>query len=188
MRACPAASLPPELVGLLHLVVDRDRRPTLGDELGAHGRLVPVERLLAVDDLLAAVGLDLADVRALQEVGEELRELLPLLRRPRLPVPGERALAGLLPVEHVVRDGADLLAPLLRLPGLFQGGVLENRQHLVDPALELLGRRAGLRRAPRDERQRDDDNGHHEPSHAMDPPDAVSHGLGGASRWTSGTS
>src|SRR2546426_11445087 len=34
----------------------------LGGELGAHGRLVAVDRLPHIGDLLAAVGLDLGDV------------------------------------------------------------------------------------------------------------------------------
>ena len=82
----------PAVAGLVHLVVDRDLGPALGHELRPHRRLVPVDRFLAVEDLLAAVGLDLAHVRALEEVGEELRELLALLRR-RGPASAGRARA-----------------------------------------------------------------------------------------------
>src|SRR2546422_11002198 len=62
--------------------------------------------------LFPAVELDLGDVGALEEVGEELDELVALRRRPRGPVAGERAPRGLLQVEDVVRDSADPRPPL----------------------------------------------------------------------------
>src|SRR2546422_8578611 len=62
--------------------------------------------------LSPAVELDLGDVGALEEVGEELDELVALRRRPRGPVAGERAARRLLAVQDVVRDSADLPPPL----------------------------------------------------------------------------
>src|SRR2546422_10155582 len=61
--------------------------------------------------LSPAVELDLGDVGALEEVGEELDELVALRRRPRGPVAGASATPGLLAGEDVVLDSLGLLPP-----------------------------------------------------------------------------
>src|SRR2546426_8883378 len=127
----------------------------LGGELGAHGRLVAVDRLPHIGDLLAAVGLDLGDVGPLEKVGEELDELLALRRRPLGPVARQRAPRGLAEVEDVVRDLADRGAPLLRPVRLLQLRVLENLDDPVDLGAELVCGLARPRRN-RDEEQRQD--------------------------------
>src|SRR5207253_10070617 len=109
-----------------------------------------------VDVLSPAVELDLGDVGALEEVGEELDELVALRRRPRGPVAGERAPRGLLEVEDVVRDSADLRPPLAGAALLLQLRIVEDLEDPVDFRAELV---RGLARPPggRDEEQRQDD-------------------------------
>src|SRR5262249_18732835 len=67
------ALAPPE-----ETVLDGDLGAVLGDDLRRHRRRVAVHPLASVDDLLAAVHLDLRDVRALEQIAEEEDELLPL--------------------------------------------------------------------------------------------------------------
>src|SRR5262249_56345301 len=69
-------------------------------EVGAAGRA----GLAHEADLLPAIELDLRDVGALEQIGEELDELVALGLRARRPVPRERALGRLAEVEDVVRD------------------------------------------------------------------------------------
>src|SRR5207245_8324423 len=54
------------------------------DELRADGREVAVDRVAEIGDLLTVVELDFAGVRALQQIGEERGEFLPLGGRARL--------------------------------------------------------------------------------------------------------
>src|SRR5438876_766315 len=89
----------PLVAALERPVVHRDVAAFLGGELGAHGRLVAVDRLPHIGDLLAAVGLDPGDVGPLQKVGEQLDELLALRRRPLGPMARQRAPRGLAEVE-----------------------------------------------------------------------------------------
>src|SRR5438128_5834713 len=128
----------PLVAALEHPVIDRDLRPLFGRDLRLDGRLVAVDRLPHIGDLLAAVELDLGDVGPLEEIGEELNKLLPLRRRPRGPVARQRALRGLVEVEGVVRDLADRGAPLLGLPVLLQLRVLEDFEHTVDLGPKLI--------------------------------------------------
>ena len=67
-------------------VVHRHLGAVLGDDLGAHSGEVTIHALAAVDDLLAAVQLDLGDVGALEKVAEEPHEFRALGLRQRQPV------------------------------------------------------------------------------------------------------
>src|SRR5207247_2877053 len=86
----------------------------LGEDLGGDHRRLAVHPFPGVVDLLAAVQLDLRDVRALQEVSEERHEFLALLLGASLPVPAQRATRDLVEVEDIVGDLADGGAPLPR--------------------------------------------------------------------------
>src|SRR5437879_3829215 len=55
----------------VHPIVDGDLGPLLGDELGADNRPLAVDGFADELDLLAAVEVDLRDVRAFEEVREE---------------------------------------------------------------------------------------------------------------------
>src|SRR5207249_100071 len=85
-------------------------------------------------DPLAAVELDLRDVRALQQVREELHELLPLGGCPGRPVPGQRALRRLREVEDVVGDLPHRRPPVLLLALFLELRILE------DPELKKEGK------------------------------------------------
>src|SRR5919198_2847372 len=93
----------PALALLEHPVLDRDLAAGLREQLARdHGRLA-VDLVADVLDLLAAVQLDLGDVRALEQIAEELHELVALLLRAGRPVATERALGRLAEIEDVVR-------------------------------------------------------------------------------------
>src|SRR3989454_11879354 len=97
----------PAVAAPVHSIVDGNLRALLGDDLGAHSRLLTLNRLAGVADLLACVQLELGHVRALQEVGEQLDEFLLLDRRARVPVPRQSTLRHLFEVEGLVRDPAE---------------------------------------------------------------------------------
>src|SRR5438270_371985 len=65
----------PTIAPLQHPVVHRDLAATLGHDARAHHRLLAIQRIAEIGDLLAAVELDPRDVRALEEVREEPHEL-----------------------------------------------------------------------------------------------------------------
>src|SRR5262249_15662526 len=76
----------PAPVLLVQPVVDGDLGAPLGDDPGLHGRVVAVDAVADVAHLLALVELDLADVRAIEQLGEQPDELLPLLWGTGIPV------------------------------------------------------------------------------------------------------
>src|SRR5207247_8567997 len=69
-----------------HAIVDRDRRALFRHDQGPDHGAVTVHRLAEILDLLAGVILDLRDVRLLEQVAEETRELLALLGESHLTV------------------------------------------------------------------------------------------------------
>src|SRR5256886_1936864 len=97
----------PAVAAPVHSVVDGNLRALLGDDLGAYGRLLTLDRLAGVADLLAGVQLERGHVRALHEVGEQLDEFLLLGRRASVPVPRQSTLRHLFEVERLVRDPAE---------------------------------------------------------------------------------
>src|SRR5438552_3806597 len=72
---------PPALALQEHAIVDRDRRALFRHDQGPDHGAVTVHRLAEILDLLAGVILDLRDVRLLEQVAEETRELLALDRK-----------------------------------------------------------------------------------------------------------
>ncbi len=111
-----------------------DRHLTLAHEHPrAHDGQLALDRLPREHDLLAPVLLDLPHVGALDEVTEEPGELRPLGLVPDVPVTAEGATGHLGPVEDLVRDVPQGLAPLRRAVGDLQRRVLER----LDDALDL---------------------------------------------------
>src|SRR4029453_4149280 len=155
----------PAVARLVHPVLDRDLAAALGDELGLHLGLIALDRVAVVGDLLAAVRLDLAYVRALQQVAEELDELVPLGRGAALPVTAQRATGGLAEVEDIVSDLADGRPAVLGAPLFLELGILERLDDAIDLRLQLVGRHSGHGPAVRQEGdrqrqdQREDDEG-----------------------------
>src|SRR3989441_7770784 len=132
----------PPFSALEHLRFDRYLGALLGDDLGAHNRVIAVDQFARILDLLAAVEVDLRDIGALEEIGEELHELLSFRRRPLLPVNAERPLGGLVDVEALLGD----LPHGLALVGLLQRRIVQDLLDMVGVLLDLLGRRPGHRR------------------------------------------
>src|SRR5947208_3666519 len=133
---------PPAAVPLEHAIVHRDFGPLLRDDPRPDRGLVAVHLLTGVDKPLARVTLDPRNVRALEEVTEQPDELLALCRRARLPVAAEAPLRDLPEVENLVGDRAERRPARRRLRILLELGVLEDFQDAVDPAVELITRRA----------------------------------------------
>src|SRR6266568_4271568 len=129
----PPVAMPEEPVG------DRYLGAVLGDDLGAHGGKVAIHALAAVDDLLAAVQLDLGDVGALEEVAEEPHEIRALSLPQRQPVAAKRPPRNLGEIEDLVGDLADCRSSLDDLLIALQRGVVDRREHAVDGAPNLIG-------------------------------------------------
>src|SRR5882724_6828518 len=129
----------PAVVLLEHPVLDGDVGARLGDELTQHGGLVALGPVAQVLDLLAAVQLDLRDVRALEEVAEQLDELVALGLRAGRPVPAQRALGRFPEVEDVVGNLAHGDALVLRL--VLQRGIVDQLEHAIHLRPELFHRR-----------------------------------------------
>ena len=132
---------------------------------------VAVRALGGVLDLLAAVRLDLGDIGALEQVGEEPDELGPLGLGERLPVPGHGPLGDLAEVEDLVGNLPDGRPPLEGLPLAFEGRTVERRDDAVDGTLQLVGGRArsGIPRGDEDDQGCEPEpqcaaNGHQLPS------------------------
>src|SRR5262245_3782798 len=122
----------PAVTGRMHAVVDGNLGPGFRNDLRAHGGPIAVERLTDVLDAIAArVSLDLADVGALEKVGEELHELVALGGGAALPVAAQRSLRQLAEIEQLVGDRPDGSAPVGRPRFLLERGVLEARQEGV---------------------------------------------------------
>src|SRR6266446_6186545 len=131
----PAVAVP------VHLVLDRDLGAVLGGDAGADRGLIAVDGVAEVGDLLAAVELDLRQVRALEQVGEEVHELPALAGRARLPVTSQRALGRLGEVEDVLGDLPDGRPPLPALAFLLEIGLLQRLHDPVDLNAQQVGRR-----------------------------------------------
>src|SRR3989454_561375 len=138
--------------------LDRHLRALLRDHLRTDDRVVAVDRLADVANPLAAVLVDPHDVGALEQVGEELGELLALLRRPRPPVACQRPLGRLRDIEDLLRDLADCLPAG---PGL-ERGIIEHLGDLVAVLAELVRGRPGPsgRRHPNDQDEPEEDCRH----------------------------
>src|SRR5207253_5369926 len=149
----------PPLAAPEHPVVDRDLRPLLGRDRHLDGRLVAVDRFPHVGDLFPAVELGLGDIGALEEVGEELEELIPLGRHPRGPVACQRALRGLFEVEDAAGDFPDLALPIPGPVLLLELWILQNLDHPVDLGAQLICGLAGLRGSGRKEQRHDSRKG-----------------------------
>ena len=98
---------PPAVAGVVHRVVERHLTAAGEEERRPHDRLVAIHRLAPEDRLLRAVLVDLGEVRALDQLGEEAGEVLALGRRSLLPVPPQRALRHLAEVEDLAGDPGD---------------------------------------------------------------------------------
>src|SRR5512132_2693257 len=145
-----------------HAVLDRHLGALPGDDLAPHGGVIALDGVADVLDLLAAVQLDLGDVRALEQIAEEPHELVPLGRGAGRPVTAERALGRLGEVEDVVGDLAHGDPPVLRLAVLLELRIVEDLEHAVDLRAQLVARRAGAGVARDDEAgggQQQDDGG-----------------------------
>src|SRR5213078_1202460 len=118
--------------------LDRHLCALLGDHLCANDGLVAVDRLADVADPLAPVLIHPRDVRALEQIGEDLGELLALHLRPSLPVARQRPLGRLRDVEDLVGDLADRRPAVLGL----EGRIVEHPDDLVAVLAELVGGRA----------------------------------------------
>src|SRR3989442_40352 len=136
----------------------RRRGAIVRDHLRTDDRVAAADRLADVGDPLAAVLVDPRDVGALEQVGEELGELLALLRRPRPPVACQRPLGRLRDVEDLLGDLADRLPAVLGL----ERGVIEHLGDLVAVLAELVRGRPGpsRRRHPNDQDEPEEDCRH----------------------------
>src|SRR5207247_9243977 len=122
--------------------VDGSIRTQLLDDARADVDVVAVDLLAGVDKPIARVSLHTRHVRALEEVTDEADEGLALCRRARLPVAAEAPLRDLPDVENLVGDRAERRPARRSLRILLELGVLEDFQDAVDPAVELITRRA----------------------------------------------
>src|SRR5207244_11607131 len=138
------SAAPPAAAPLEHAIVHGDLGPLLRDDARPDRGLVAVHLLTGVDKPLARVSLDPRNVRALEEVTEQPDELLALCRRARLPVAAEAPLRDLPEVENLVGDRAERRPARRSLRILLELGVLEDLQDAIDPAVELITRRARL--------------------------------------------
>jgi hypothetical protein len=142
-------------------IVERELAAAVREDLRSHGRVVRIDGLADVRDVLAGVRLDPHRVGALEQLGEERDELGPLLLGARGPVARQRAPGHFLEVEEVARDLANL-RPLVRRPPGCRRLRLRNR---LDVLREMdhsdHGRLHGLSWPHRGGR---DGSGNHDPS------------------------
>src|SRR5262245_25285108 len=140
----------------MHPVVNGDLGVLLGDQARLDNGAVGVHGLTHEPDLLAAVELDLRDVGALEQIGEELDELVALGLRAGCPVTRERALGRLAEVEDVVGDLADRGAAIPCLARLLELRIIQDLDGPIDLGPELVGwrTRPDLPRAGGDQQQR----------------------------------
>src|SRR5437667_273487 len=153
----------PASVLAVQAVVDGHLGARLGHDHRLHRRLTAIDRFAHVLHALALIELDLRAIRAIEDLGEELHEFLPLLRGAGIPVRPERAARRVGIVEDVLGDLADLRAAYLG--PIAQRRIGQNLDHLIDVPLERIGRGASMGRGHQgeDERNRDrDDRGVHE--------------------------
>src|SRR5438874_12830252 len=126
-----------------HAVVQRDRRALLRHDQGPDHRGIAVERLPDVLDLFAVVILDLRNVRVLEQVPKQARELLALRRGACLPVQREATPGDLREIEDLVGARPGRAAPLERLRLFLERRVGQDAQDPVDRAAQLVGWWAG---------------------------------------------
>src|SRR5882724_8781430 len=132
---------PPALALREHAVVHGDGRALFRHDQGPDHGAVTVDHLAEVLDLLAGIILDLRDVRLLEQISEEARELLALRRGSRLPVQREAPPGDLAEIEDLVRHGADRPATLQRPPLFLELGAPRNfKNWLTDVRGLVLGR------------------------------------------------
>src|SRR6185436_15517269 len=131
----------PLVAAEVHPVVDGDLGLRLGDQARLDDRAVGVGGFAHESDLLPAVELDLRDVGALEQIGEELDELVALGLGAGRPVARERALGRLAEVEDVLGHLADRGAAILRLARLLELRVVEDLDGPIDLGPELVGGR-----------------------------------------------
>src|SRR5439155_20185943 len=97
------------------LAVQPDVAPDLAsplrDDFRPHRRGGAVDDLARVGDPLTGVGLDAVEVRTLEEIGKEPKELGPLLMVAPRPMAGERPACELVEVEQPPSDPPDLGPP-----------------------------------------------------------------------------
>src|SRR5262245_35933323 len=131
----------PAVALLTHLRLDGHLGALARQHLRAHGRVLAVDRLVRVVQLLAPVEVDLRDVGALEKVGEHLDELLLFRARTSVPVLAEGTLGGLVHVEDLFRHLPDRDS----LVGLLERGIVQDLLHGVGVLLHLIRRGAGAR-------------------------------------------
>src|SRR5512132_2441140 len=141
----------PPTVGEAQAVIDGHLGALLRRDQRLDRGLVTLDGLARVDDLLALIEVDLRHVRAVEEIGEQAREVLALLRRARVPVRAQRPARRIGVIEHVFRDLTDLGAALVG-PRL-QPGIVEDLDDGVDVLLQLLRRRSGACRYGADDQE-----------------------------------
>src|SRR5437867_1834843 len=105
-----------------------------GDDARPDDRTVAVDLLAHVGELLATVLVDARDIRLLEQVGEELRELLALGGGALLPVLGKHTLGRFRGVEDLAGDLAHRL-PFFRER---EPGALQDFQDLIGVRAELV--------------------------------------------------
>src|SRR5438132_8373782 len=133
----------PAVATHVHAVVDGNFRFLFGDDLGAHGRLLTLDRLAGVADLLAGVQLELGHVRALHEVGEQLDEFFLLRGRAPVPVPRQSTLRHLFEIEGLVRDPAEGGPPFPGPDFRSEVWIPESLEGPIDGLPQLIGWRPG---------------------------------------------
>src|SRR5215468_6219754 len=146
-------------------IVDGHLRRLLGHDLRVHRSHVALDRLPHIVDLLAAVLLDLADIGALEEIGEELHELLLLILVELLPVPAEGAPRHLGEVEDRVGVVPDRRPPLRGLGLRPKTRILQDGEDVIDRDAELIGRKARRCRAGASKEQRAEGDDLEPPEH-----------------------
>src|SRR6266852_6216473 len=148
----------PTIRPLHQMRLDGYLRPVLGDNQRPHDRVVAVDLLTHVLDLIAAVFADPGQVPPLQEIPEQLHKLRSLRRRALLPVEPEGSLGGFRHVERLAGDRSyRLQARRGRQPRVLQG-----LHDLIGVRAQLIGRRTRPRVPPKTQRH---DDRHHPPLH-----------------------
>jgi len=153
---------------VVHLVVERQLATVIEDERRADDGLVIADRLAPEGHLLAAVPIDPADVRTLDQVGKEAHEFLSLSGCSPLPVLPERPLRRLAEVEDLLGNLGDRGPAPAGVRAALQLRVPEDLEHAIDPIAKLVGGSAGPRVGRRrhgEDEQKNPDRAHIAPHH-----------------------
>src|SRR5712692_5829367 len=94
--------------------------------------------LAEVDELVARVQIELAQVRAFDETGQQDDELFALHLRSFEPMTAEGAARDLAKINSGLDDVLDRGPPVGATRGFFEGGVVEDPEDLVDFIAELI--------------------------------------------------